>query len=49
MKEKRDSLLLKSMYSLYALTLAFGDSITILISVILYKKSQLVCVNVMLT
>ena len=36
-REKRDSLLLKSMYSLYALTLALGDSITTLVSVILYK------------
>ena len=30
-------ILLKSMYSQYALTLALGDSITILVSVILYK------------
>ena len=30
-------ILLKSVYSLYALTLAFGDSITTLVSVILYK------------
>ena len=36
-EKKRDSLLLKSMYSLYALTLALGDSIPVLVSVILYK------------
>ena len=35
-------ILLKSMYSLYALTLAFGDSITTLVSVILYKKKSII-------